>query len=244
MSRVGLILGLVVSTLLHVILLAGPVPQDRSDPPMPPVAEVLPMPAPKTSAPETPNEQPSPAKAEEAPDPQPLPLAQSALPAPAPLPNAGSFAGADDAESTREPSIRIDWGGPKQVQGILKAGQMKVIVLGAGTPPAIKQELRFTSLGWRASPYEPGRGLRYSNRLRIVDDVPAFADAVASVNLSSNERMAVLVPESIEGRIFVAVRAAAYQQGLSLDQVASVGGRFVLRGNSLRFEVTGMKERS
>jgi len=84
----------------------------------------------------------------------------------------------------------------------------------------------------------------FSNRLRIVDEVPAFDAVRRAVQIKPNERLAVLVPTEVERKLESAQLHAASKRGLSMKRVRYFAGRFRLRNGDLGFEITGVQRRS
>ena len=262
--------GLVVSAVLHAWLLGLLSPQVpprlreaaeairpvRVEPPPPRAEEPPQRPA---LAPEPPaaaqrDAEPAPEPAPE-PDPEPAseperpprfePLheANADAPDPAAEPEAGDFAEASDAEADPA-ALRIDWGTPENARRVLDAGRLRLIVISPDPDGGVRLE---ASAAWRdrwvRRPVPAGASAAYSNRLRIVSDVPAFAAARRQLDLSPRERLAVMVPRLIERKLASAQRVAAQRRGLTLDEVRSFAGRFELEGRHLAFAVTTVQER-
>jgi hypothetical protein len=157
----------------------------------------------------------------------------------------GDFAG--DTRGLVRPTLRIDWGTPAHAQTTLRTGRMQLVILhGRGPTLAITHELEDEDDTWRRRAYQPSLGTtRFSNRLRIVDDVPAFRNIRAAARLDGRERLAVLVPVPIETLFETGQLEAAIRHGLALEEISSIAGRFTVdRAGVLAFEVTDVQERN
>ena len=247
MSRGTFIVGLVVSVALHVWLMRIPVVPVAS----PPATIIVPVVETELA------ELVQPAGAEPSillpePDPKPEPVPPEPLPdmtsvaeaPPTRAPDRGDFAGATKAKGP--PELRIDWGSGDHVLGTLDAGDMVLVVLDReGDRVVIGQKVVYDAGVWRRRPYLPG-ATRYSNRLRIVDEVPAFDAVNAAVNLRGEERLAVLLPMRVERTLASAQMEAAYNSGLVMTEIDNFAGRFTLRDGALVFEIThiGASERN
>jgi hypothetical protein len=214
---------------------AEPAPPDDPREP-PPVADTEPAIDPPAPAPPPEPEAPAPA-----PDPAPD-LVETAAPPAGATEQPGDFAG--QADGVRQPALRIDWGSPAHAVASVAAGRMRIVVLAAGDGgPIIVGELHRDESAWRRRPFAPAAGsTRYSNRLRIVDGVPAFEAPRRDARLGSGEHLAVLVPVGLERRFESAQVEAAARRGLVMARVRSFGGRFVLDDGPLRFEITHVGE--
>jgi hypothetical protein len=151
--------------------------------------------------------------------------------------SAGDFTG--DAEGSREPQLRIDWGSAQEALSTLDAGQMVVVVLGdAEGGPVVTQELEAADGSWRRRSFQARGTTQYSNRLRIVDQVPAFSPMRSAAGLGAGERLAVLVPAHVERMLGAAQLRAAFDRGLAMRQIEDFAGRFAMRHGRLEFDVT------
>ncbi len=256
MTRGTFIVGQVVSVALHVWLMSIPAGPVALPPPtmIVPVVETelaelvepdeLAMAEPSIPLPEP--------VAKEPPPPDPVPPVEEPLPnmtnvaeaPPTPTPDPGDFAGATKANGP--PELRIDWGSGDHALDTLDAGDMILVVLDReGDRVVIGQKVVYDAGVWRRSPYRPG-ATRYSNRLRIVDEVPAFGAANAAVNLRGEERLAVLLPMRVERTLASAQMEAAYNSGLVMKEIDNFAGRFTLRDGALAFDITyiGASERN
>ncbi len=256
MSRGTFIVGLVVSVALHVWLMRIPAAPVALPPPtmIVPVVETelanlaepdeLAMAEPSISLPEPVVQESAPPESAP-PVEQPLPnLTKVAEAPPTQASDPGDFAGAPRANGP--PELRIDWGSGDHALETLDAGDMILVVLDReGDRVVIGQKVVYDAGVWRRSPYRPG-ATRYSNRLRIVDEVPAFDAANAAVNLRGEERLAVLLPLRVERTLASAQMEAAYNSGLVMKEIDNFAGRFTLRDGALAFDIThiGASERN
>jgi hypothetical protein len=220
-----------------------PTPEPPETPDLPEPTKLTPDPVPPTPTepPVSPEPTPPPAPPERVPEPpapQPPAVAPTVSPRQTSAEAPGDFAGTPDGR--REPVVRIDWGPPGSARAIIEAGGMRIVVLDGRPPrPIITDELFRETDGWRREPYRPPAGSsRFSNRLRIVDEVPAFVGIAAAVGLGGREHLAVLVPTIVERAIESARLAAVADAGLDGEEVGQVGGRFILDDRMVRFEVT------
>lgn len=252
MSRVALVFGLALSLAVHVWLLRLPTgaPTPLPLPPIIPIVET-------ELAMAEPEPEPEP-QVEPEPEPQPQaePEPEPELPAPPPMEKVaeapdteleapGDYAG--KADGAREPDLRINWGSAEEAQEALKVGAMVIVVLETGPDgPVIGQQVDLHEGAWVRRPYRPQGATVYSNRLRIVDEVPAFSLVCSAIGLGLHERLAVLVPMSVERVLESAQMAAAYRSGLAMGQIESFAGRFTLKTSGLGFDIThvGRSERS
>ncbi len=259
MSRSTFIVGLVISVALHVWLMRIPAAPVALGPPTMIVgvvetelAEFLEPAMAEPSIPDPePDPRPEPVAQELPPEPdppveEPLPnLTKVAEAPPTQAPDPGDFAGATKANGP--PELRIDWGTGDQALDTLDAGDMILVVLDRdGDRVVIGQKVVYDAGVWRRSPYQPVGATRYSNRLRIVDQVPAFDAANAAVKLRGEERLAVLLPMRVERTLASAQMEAAYNSGLVMKEIDNFAGRFTLRDGALVFDIThiGASERN
>ncbi len=214
-----------------------PEPEPTPEPPRTPVAPEPepPKPVPHEEPPPKPPERSAPQPPEHTP-PQP-PMEKMAEPPKALAENSGDFAGS--TEGSPEPELRIDWGSAQEALSVLEAGQMVVVVLREGEGgPVITQELEAADRTWRRRSFRPRGPTRYSNRLRIVDHVPAFSPLRSAAGLGAGEQLAVLVPTNVEHMLGAAQLRAAFDRGLTMRQIDNFAGRFAIRQGRLDFDVT------
>ena len=251
MSRIGLLLGLILSLVLHAALLGFTGQEPVSTATLaPPTVEVVALPAPEpqpTKAPLKPTPQPT-TRPDPKPQAKPKPAATPAAPrltevakqTRSSVKQRGDFAGSSQGE--HQPRLRIDWGNPAQARQTLSAGGMKLVVFQPGE--GFKREVVYAGGAWRSQNPQLSASNRYTNRLRIVDGVPAFAAAKRAAQLRGGERLAVLLPEALEHELRTQQLAAASKRGLTESQIAAYGGRFVPAGSGLRLQITHVQPRS
>lgn len=255
MSKGTFIVAMIISVALHAWLMMIP-PRPMQ---LPPPAMIVPVVETELAEPE-----PEPSIVEPAPDPEPIaeeppPAPEPEPPVEAPLPNLEQVAEAepvqepdqgDFAGATRiagPPELRINWGTGDQALDTIAAGNMILVVLEReGDRAVIGQQIVYEEGNWRRRVYRPAGSTRYSNRLRIVDQVPAFDAARLAVNLRGEERLAVLLPLRVERKLESAQLEAAYGRGLAMNQIDNFAGRFTLRDGDLAFDIThiGASERN
>jgi len=167
----------------------------------------------------------------------PMPLTETTRALRTDVADRGDFAG--DPDGRRDPVLRIDWGRPADARAVREAAEMQLVVLDTSGPaPIITGAVQPEEDSWRRRAYLPAAGtLRFSNHLRVVNDVPAFAEIRRTVRVGANERLAVLIPVDVERRIQGAQIEAASRHGLALGDVRSMAGHFVVTDGGLRFEI-------
>lgn len=234
MSWGAFLIGLVVSALVHLWLLGLPRPE--TDPPA--IVRIVPVvetELARIDVPETPPEtepDTGPPPVEPAPDP---PLTKLFEPPTAGTDERGDLKGTTEGEPS--PELRINWGSDSQAMAVLAAGDMLVVVLDVGgIQPVIKVQVEREGGTWRRRPFKGAA--RYSNRLRIVDHVPAFGGMRRALSLRDGERLAILVPNDVERMLESAQMQAAFRQGLTMTQIENFAGHFTLFNGSLAFDVT------
>ncbi|MEM9065171.1 MAG: hypothetical protein AAGB51_06730 [Planctomycetota bacterium] len=254
MRRVSLLIALVLSASAHWMLLRSPRPA-RAEPELQAVGVVA-QPEPERIEDEASQAEPSEGTPPEpaTPEPQREPLAP---PQPTPEPPApehrpplqrlaetpraepekpGAYAASLDGPT--EPTLRIDWGDSQHARRILGATGMSLAVLrGRDAGVEITDSIEPVGDRWHRYPVDHDSLAAFSNRMRIVDDVPAFAEARREARLTSRERLAVLVPASIERMFARAIEIEADRRGLMGSSIASVAGGFSIRDGRLLFEI-------
>ncbi len=226
-------------------------PEPDAEPPVPEPTPTPEPPAPEPPAPEPIDEVPPPKpEPESTPPPEPEPatpdesrlkLVKVAEPDKTPQQEPGDFGGRP--EGRHSPQLRINWGTGDHARSALEAGDMMLVVLnGAGGDAIIREQVENDAGIWRRAAYPSTASTKYSNRLRIVDHVPAFDDVRRAVNLRGQERLAVLLPLHVERVLESAQMEAAYKRGLIMKQIDNFAGRFTLRGGALAFDITHVGE--
>jgi len=221
MSRTSLILGAVVSLIIHgVILFPGVV--NRSDlVTTPPVAEhergtitvaALP-PAPEVRPPQRKPEQP-------APPPAP-PLKEIVRPV---VEVPGEMGLGDLAENVSDdalPTLTILWTGPDGLRAVCRSLGLRVVAVNSRNEVvgevALDGEIRLTRFS--------GNFGQYSNRVRTL--APSFfGTALSQRNGVSFAALWILVPPDVDRRFCNLQREAIRRQGVPASRVASVEARF------------------
>jgi len=273
MSRRMLVMGLFVSALVHAMLLIGesrstpttdeavesptltvvPVepieaPPAESPPESEPEPEPTPQPDPEPEAtPDPPSPAPQPASQpdpEPAPEPQPdpAPLVRRAEPAGSDLETRGSFSGRI-ASDRQLPSLSIDWGSFDHAMAVIRAGEMKLVILErTASGSQVTREVRIGDGHVQLTPFAAG-GAAYSNRLRVVRRVPAFGRLIHDLGLGPREDLAIAMPVGIEDHVDRAQKQAAARRGLDYLAVAEFQGRFRLAAGRLTFQITDIQLR-
>ena len=152
----------------------------------------------------------------------------------------GDFAGTSDG--VYEPVVRIDWGDMDRAVVLLKSSGMRLVVYepdGSVTKEVVLGDDVFTLAALQIKPSQ-----RYSDNLRIVDQVPAFAPVRKSLRLPSSKRLAVLVPVNIERMVESAKISEASRRGLFMKDIKILGGRFDLAGDRVSFVIDKIQLRS
>jgi hypothetical protein len=138
--------------------------------------------------------------------------------------------------------LRIDWGTPDQAARALDLGRMKLVAL--APDGHFDQQVVRDSGTWHVRPFQPEPGVEYSNALRIVDRVAAFARAAAALRAAAGtHRLAVLVPTALEQSLLAAQSSAAARRGVTLADIHTFGGRFELNPAGISFEITQVRMR-
>ena len=261
MSRTVLIIGLFVAAMAHWIFL---LPSDRKqgtdeliesarvamreiaqemlpssqDPPKedPPI-ETEPIPEPVQPAAAPPMAQAPEATPQPVPEPAPT-LSRTAESRRTELDRRGDFSG--DRNVKPRPVLRIDWGAPDQARSIVKAGQMKLVML--TSTGGIAGEIRPDDQGWlRIDARNPDLS-GYSNRVRIVDSTMAFAQA--SSLCRNGERLAVLLPLSLEHKLRTQQVRVATEAGVESSGILAFYGQFRIDGGVIAFDISGFERRT
>lgn len=144
----------------------------------------------------------------------------------------------DAPSAPRDPVARIAWGTPEQAQATVRAGGLQLVT--------VDDQFKVTACiiersgAWTKAPLT---GLaRFSNKVRVVDHVPAFEATWGQC--APGEHLAVLVPVSLERRIDQAMEEAARRAGLQRSHVAACFGRLVIEPQGLDFRIDRVEQRS
>jgi hypothetical protein len=264
MSKFGLTIGLVLSVLLHLWLLHGdtsvssvkasgePVKIETVD-----ILEVEKIPKPekkiekqdKKTKPEVsrpvnnvvkeqtkPLFKPVPPKKT-----KPLPIAMTKKPSRSTVKTKGDFTGSQ--EGVDQPVMRINWGTPYDAERFLEIGKMKLIIL--GPDDTFKDEVKRSNSGnWQRAPIHYNSTIVFSNAIRVVDQVPAFEQIKKQLSLKAGEKLAVLVPITIEKIIETTKLTAVSKRDLTMNDVKTLGGHFFVLEDKIFFEIDRIQERS
>ena len=250
MSKPAIIIGLIIGTIVHVFMLipfnmpassiqtASPARiavrelprQDDETRLVEHVAQKEPEPAPETRPKPVP-------RTEEVPGSETT-LTRVETPRQSPLTSQGDFAG--KTEGARRASLRIDWGSPQQAHEIVLAADMRLVMLGGSG--VIAGEAIATPEGWQRVDAGTSDLSSYSNRVRIVDSTPAFLQAASLC--TGSERLAVLLPLSLEHSLRTQQIRAAAEAGVDSSGIRAFYGRFRIDGGRVAFDISSIERRS
>lgn len=138
----------------------------------------------------------------------------------------------------QDPVARIAWGDPASAMKTLSTGRMALVIVDDDLK--VVASIDGSSGAWVRAGL-PAQMSTFSNRVRVVDHVSAFA-AFARF-CQPNEHLAVLVPIGLERRIEGAMDRAARAEGLSRTQVAACYGRLEPRQGALEFVIDRVERR-
>ena len=171
-------------------------------------------------------------------------------PAPEQSPS-GDFAGGSELlQQPVVPGLRIHWGDLANALSIMNKSGMKLVILEGSRSeqadrisPPIQRELICRDGQWHIKPLQLSMRVRYSNRLRIVHDVPAFRNAANLSSIRPDDRLAIMLPRDVEQMLEAAQLSAAYTSGLKLADIRNFAGQFHLQGKRLGFDVTQIQKK-
>jgi len=266
MSKFGLTLGLIISVILHAWLFRyglSPASADNTDQPdtsdIPvaavDIAKIAEPPEPakveEVAVKETPVEpikpiepveevepvkkQPEPPKVAQIPE-----LVESGKKQITAQDQPGDFTGETDGVS--DPVVRINWGNLKNAVAILETSGMKLVIYESGG--SVKRQVNIEGSRVSIKPLRIEPTIKYSDSLRIVDKVPAFAPITRSLKISASDHLAVLVPVSVERIIESAKIAEVSRRSLSLRDVKVIGGKFNVTDGKVIFIIEKVLLRS
>jgi hypothetical protein len=152
----------------------------------------------------------------------------------------GDFAGATNG--VVDPVVRINWGNLTNAVTILDASGMKLVIY--ESDGSVKRQVVTNGSDVSIEAIESIPSVRYSDSLRIVDKVPAFAAIRDSLKLSPSEHLAILVPVDVEREIESAKMTEVSRRSLSLRDVKVLGGRFNVAGGKVVFIIEKVLLRS
>lgn len=241
MSRIGLIVGLIISAAFHLWLfryLPTNVSAENIDLRKSEIATVdvvqVEEPQQRTAEQQLEPEIQSPPESKHEGSTQPIELIESNKELLSNSSEEGDFAGSKDG--IERPILRINWGSPIQAVAVLRASGMRLVILGPGGTIGNELVPGSTDL-WYVKPLAVEAGQRYSDSLRVVDKVPAFTSAKTFIRPGSGQSLAVLMPIDMEKMIETAKIAYAYQQGLRMQNIATLGGYFSLNNSDVDFMI-------
>jgi hypothetical protein len=134
----------------------------------------------------------------------------------------GDFAGS--ANGVVDPVVRINWGDLTNAVSILNTSGMKLVIY--ESDGSVKRQVITNGSEVSTKSLDSTPTIRYSDSLRIVDRVPAFAAIKTALKLGGSEHLAVLVPVLVEREIESAKMTEVSRRSLSLRDVKVLGGRF------------------
>jgi len=152
----------------------------------------------------------------------------------------GDFAGTSDGIA--EPVVRINWGRIDNAVSVLNTSGMKLVIY--ESTGSVKKQVVIDRVVAAIKPLHLDSTISYSDNLRIVDNVPAFAAIRNSLKISPSDRLAVLIPVDVERVIESAKIAEVSKRSLSLTDVKVLGGRFILADGKLNFIIEKVLLRS
>jgi hypothetical protein len=152
----------------------------------------------------------------------------------------GDFAGHTDGVS--DPVVRINWGDLKSAVSILDSSGMKLVIYESGG--SVKKQVVIDGSTASIKPLHIDQTISYSDSLRIVDNVPAFAAIINSLKIPSADHLAVLVPVNVERIIESAKITEVSRRSLSLRDVKILGGRFNVADGKVIFIIEKVLLRS
>lgn len=249
MSKIALMIGIVLAVMVHLFLLKVDVRKEKNDasPQISPVRMrmLASEPPPQTTAraveqvserkSTTPKESTSGISKEVVPKPE---LTRTSSPNRNTLPGSGDFSGLNDVD--KRPELRIDWGTSAEAISIMDAAGLRLVVLSGGG--SIVAEVSFDVDTWRRLDGQASDLSTYSNRVRLVDSTPAFA--FASGLRRGDERLAILIPLSIEHMLKTEQVKSATNAGIESSRIRSFYGRFYLANDRVEFSISELERRS
>jgi hypothetical protein len=139
----------------------------------------------------------------------------------------------------QDPVARIAWGDPAAAMRTMDLGRMALVIVNDDLK--VVASIDGSTGAWVRGGL-PQHMTTYSNRVRVVDHVSAFAAFVRFCE--PEEHLAVLVPVGLERRIDGAMDKAARAQGLSRSQVAACYGRLEPQHGALEFVIDRVERRN
>ena len=169
----------------------------------------------------------------------PQPMAEIVKPAKSDLPPGGMFrSNLKNVDYSLQPVARIAWGTPQEAVSAIDMGRM-ALVLVDGTGRVTGSVVGNSGRWERSGP--PSSMGTYSNQVRVVDHVSAFAGFASMAQ--RGEHLAVLVPVGLERRIQRAMDSSSRSNGLARHEVAACFGRLITDQTGLDFQIERVERR-
>ena len=169
----------------------------------------------------------------------PQPMAEIVKPAKSDLPPGGMFrSNLKNVDYSLQPVARIAWGTPQEAVSAIDMGRM-ALVLVDGTGRVTGSVVGNSGRWERSGP--PSSMGTYSNQVRVVDHVSAFAGFASMAQ--RGEHLAVLVPVGLERRIQRAMDTSSRSNGLARHEVAACFGRLITDQTGLDFQIERVERR-
>lgn len=241
MSRPFFTLGLLMACILHALLLIPGPKSPGTEAPLPSPVRIrdLPVPNPPTS-PTTRHPSPPPSDRTLVASSSETPRPTSSEGPPPDLvdhPHPGDFQG--DSKGITRPILRIDWGTSTQARSIVVSGELRLVTLDVGG--SISAEIIPSGADWRRIEGPAVNLSGYSNRVRIVDNTPAFARAAS--HRRPGEHLALVLPLSVEHVVRSEQARAASRAAVDPADIKMFLGRFNAEAGELNFTITGFTRR-
>lgn len=169
----------------------------------------------------------------------PQPMAEIVKPAKSDLPPGGMFrSNLKNVDYSLQPVARIAWGTPQEAVSAIDMGRM-ALVLVDGTGRVTGSVVGNSGRWERGGP--PSSMGTYSNQVRVVDHVSAFAGFASMAQ--RGEHLAVLIPVGLERRIQRAMDTSSRSNGLARHEVAACFGRLITDQTGLDFQIERVERR-
>ncbi len=169
----------------------------------------------------------------------PQPMAEIVKPAKSDLPPGGMFrSNLKNVDYSLQPVARIAWGTPQEAVSAIDMGRM-ALVLVDGTGRVTGSVVGNSGRWERGGP--PSSMGTYSNQVRVVDHVSAFAGFASMAQ--RGEHLAVLIPVGLERRIQRAMDSSSRSNGLARHEVAACFGRLITDQTGLDFQIERVERR-
>jgi hypothetical protein len=151
---------------------------------------------------------------------------------------------AGTADGELRPVLRIDWGSPDEAAAAIAAGGMSLVITsGPADGDRILSGVAVDEAGVATRTRFGQSGRVWAANIRVVDDAPAFAAARQRLGLAGQQRLAVLLPASLQRQMSGAMHGAAIRQGVTFNRVAIFAGRFEPTSAGVQLRVTNVTPR-